>query len=184
MDRSANVPPNREKLTSWRRRRDDEATTRRRRHDERNANTGPTPDPNYKREPFATHSGKRARSLDIRYDFFVWATAKLIYSSFFFPFVGFFVYSICQHKNCPTPIFLFQISRMCCRGSASPFASWPLRAVMLGFPGSGTTSMSWLLSSHPNISMVNRDPQGRRWAGSEMQAMNVLATWLCGCFQK
>ena len=73
---------------------------------------------------------------------------------------------------------------MCCRGSASPFASWPLRAVMLGFPGSGTTSMSWLLSSHPNISMVNRDPQGRPWAGSEMQAMNVLATWLCGCFQK
>ena len=67
--RSACVPPNREKLTSWRRRRDDDTTTRRRRgdddtttrrrrHDERNANTGPTPDPNYKREPFATHSGK------------------------------------------------------------------------------------------------------------------------------
>ena len=32
--RSANVPPNREKLTSWRRRRDDDATTRRRRHDD------------------------------------------------------------------------------------------------------------------------------------------------------
>ena len=51
-----------ELATSWRRRHDDEATTRRRRgddgHDERNANTGPTPDPNYKREPFATHSGK------------------------------------------------------------------------------------------------------------------------------
>ena len=72
MCRSANVPPNGEKLTSWRRRRDDdttttrrrgddEATTTRRRHDERNANTGPTPDPNYKREPFATHSGKNLR---------------------------------------------------------------------------------------------------------------------------
>ena len=35
------------------------ATTRRRRHDARDANTGPTPDPNYKREPFATHSGKK-----------------------------------------------------------------------------------------------------------------------------
>ena len=62
--RSANVPPNREKLTSWRRRRDDEATTTRRRVDDESttrqqnkANTGPTPDPNYKREPFATHSG-------------------------------------------------------------------------------------------------------------------------------
>ena len=72
--RSANVPPNGSELTSWRRRRDDDTTTRRRRHDdeatttrrrheERNANTGPTPDPNYKREPFATHSGKTNRGL-------------------------------------------------------------------------------------------------------------------------
>ena len=45
--------------TTRRRRHDDEATTRRRRHEENNANTGPTPDPNYKREPFATHSGKK-----------------------------------------------------------------------------------------------------------------------------
>ena len=45
--RSACVPPNREKLT-----------TTRRRHEQNNANTDPTPDPNYKREPFATHSGK------------------------------------------------------------------------------------------------------------------------------
>ena len=52
--RSACVPPNREKLTSWRRRRDDDTTTRQ----QNKANTGPTPDPNYKREPFATHSGK------------------------------------------------------------------------------------------------------------------------------
>ena len=44
--------------TSWRRRGDDDTTTRRRRHEQNNANTGPTPDPNYKREPFATHSGK------------------------------------------------------------------------------------------------------------------------------
>ena len=36
----------------------DAATTTRRRHDQHDANTGPTPDPNYKREPFATHPGK------------------------------------------------------------------------------------------------------------------------------
>ena len=36
----------------------DATTTTRRRHDQHDANTGPTPDPNYKREPFATHSGK------------------------------------------------------------------------------------------------------------------------------
>ena len=30
----------------------------RRRHNQHDANTGPTPDPNYKREPFATHPGK------------------------------------------------------------------------------------------------------------------------------
>ena len=51
-----------ELATTTRRRHDDEATTRRRRHDERNANTGPTPDPNYKREPFATHSGKHLKT--------------------------------------------------------------------------------------------------------------------------
>ena len=50
--------PNGSELTSWRRRADDDTTTRRRRHDKNDANTGPTPDPNYKREPFATHSGK------------------------------------------------------------------------------------------------------------------------------
>ena len=44
-----------ELATSWRRRRDDEATTT----EQNNANTGPTPDPNYKREPFATHSGTK-----------------------------------------------------------------------------------------------------------------------------
>ena len=47
-----------ELATTRRRVSDDEATTTRRRHDARDANTGPTPDPNYKREPFATHSGK------------------------------------------------------------------------------------------------------------------------------
>ena len=47
-----------ELATSWRRRGDDDTTTTRRRHEQNNANTGPTPDPNYKREPFATHSGK------------------------------------------------------------------------------------------------------------------------------
>ena len=51
--------PNGSELTSWRRRRDDDTTTTRRRHDQHDANTGPTPDPNYKREPFATHSGKK-----------------------------------------------------------------------------------------------------------------------------
>ena len=45
--RSACVQPNGEKLT-----------TQRRRHDQHDANTGPTPDPNYKRERFATHPGK------------------------------------------------------------------------------------------------------------------------------
>ena len=53
--RSANVPPNGSELTSWRRRGDDDTTTRQ----QNKANTGPTPDPNYKREPFATHSGKK-----------------------------------------------------------------------------------------------------------------------------
>ena len=43
--------------TTTRRRGDDDTTTTRRRHEARDANTGPTPDPNYKREPFATHSG-------------------------------------------------------------------------------------------------------------------------------
>ena len=64
--RSANVPPNGSELTSWRRVGDDEATTTRRRGDDEattrqqnKANTGPTPDPNYKREPFATHSWKK-----------------------------------------------------------------------------------------------------------------------------
>ena len=37
----------------------DPPTTTRRRHDKHDANTGPTPDPNYKREPFATHSGNK-----------------------------------------------------------------------------------------------------------------------------
>ena len=46
--------------TTTRRRDDDEATTRQ----QNNANTGPTPDPNYKREPFATHSGKREIIMD------------------------------------------------------------------------------------------------------------------------
>ena len=54
------VPPIGEKLTTWRRPPDDPTTTRRRQHDQHDANTGPTPDPNYKREPFATHSGKIA----------------------------------------------------------------------------------------------------------------------------
>ena len=53
--RSANVPPNGSELTSWRRVGDDDATTT----EQNNANTGPTPDPDYKREPFATHSGKK-----------------------------------------------------------------------------------------------------------------------------
>ena len=44
-----------ELATTTRRRGDDEATTRQ----QNKANTGPTPDPNYKREPFATHSGKK-----------------------------------------------------------------------------------------------------------------------------
>ena len=56
------VPPTGEKLTTRRGVDEDPTTTRRRRHDKNDANTGPTPDPNYKREPFATHSGKRWRS--------------------------------------------------------------------------------------------------------------------------
>ena len=44
--------------TTTTRRPPDDDTTTRRRHDKHDANTGPTPDPNYKREPFATHSGK------------------------------------------------------------------------------------------------------------------------------
>ena len=45
--------------TTPRRRPDDAPTTPRRRPDDQNnANTGPTPDPNYKREPFAAHSGR------------------------------------------------------------------------------------------------------------------------------
>ena len=55
--------PNGSELAATRRRHDDDTTTTRRRtrrrHDENKANTLPTPDPNYKREPFATHSGKR-----------------------------------------------------------------------------------------------------------------------------
>ena len=43
-----------ELATTTRRVGDDEATTRQ----QNKANTGPTRDPNYKREPFATHSGK------------------------------------------------------------------------------------------------------------------------------
>ena len=59
-----------ELATSWRRRRDDDTTTTRRRVDDdtttrqqNKANTGPTPDPNYKREPFATHSGKNIHNI-------------------------------------------------------------------------------------------------------------------------
>ena len=43
--------------TTTRRRDDDDTTTTQ----QNNANTGPTPDPNYKREPFATHSGIKGR---------------------------------------------------------------------------------------------------------------------------
>ena len=67
MCRSANVPPNGSELTSWRRRRDDDTTTTRRRHEENNPNTGPTPDPNYKREPFATHSGKTTANTSLQH---------------------------------------------------------------------------------------------------------------------
>ena len=42
----------------WREINDAATTTTRRRDDQHDANTGPTPDPNYKREPFATHPGK------------------------------------------------------------------------------------------------------------------------------
>eukprot|EP00435_Cladocopium_sp_Y103_P021454 s2349_g5.t1 len=62
----------------------------------------------------------------------------------------------------------------CCLGAPTPFASWPLRAVMLGYPGCGTTSISTLLSGHPNISLVGRDPQGRPWKHHEMQAVNMI----------
>ena len=48
-----------ELATTRRRRGDDEATTT----EQNNANTGPTPDPNYKREPFATHSGKNIHTV-------------------------------------------------------------------------------------------------------------------------
>lgn len=62
----------------------------------------------------------------------------------------------------------------CCLGAPSPFASWPLGSVMLGYPGCGTTSISALLTGHPNISLVARDPQGRAWKKHEMQALNML----------
>ena len=52
--------PHGSELTTTRRPPDDDTTTPRRRHDKHDANTGPTPDPNYKREPFATHAGKCA----------------------------------------------------------------------------------------------------------------------------
>eukprot|EP00913_Durusdinium_trenchii_P016200 g15224.t1 len=62
----------------------------------------------------------------------------------------------------------------CCLGLPIPFASWPFRSVMLGFPGCGTTSASKVLASHPNLSMVSRDPKGHRWNRHEMQALNSL----------
>ena len=64
--RSANVPPNGSELTSWRRVGDDEATTTRRRGDDEattrqqnKANTGPTPDPNYKTGTLRYAFGKK-----------------------------------------------------------------------------------------------------------------------------
>lgn len=45
----------------------------------------------------------------------------------------------------------------------------PRSEVMLGFPGCGTTSASKVLASHPNLSMVSRDPKGHShlaWAGA------------------
>ena len=64
--RSANAPPNGSELTSWRRRGDDDTTTTRRRGDDdtttrqqNKANTGPTPDPNYKRETLRYAFGKK-----------------------------------------------------------------------------------------------------------------------------
>ena len=59
-----------------------------RRHDQQDANTGATPDPNYKREPFATHPGKTGCAIST----WVWKalgnhweTLSLIYFSCFFP---------------------------------------------------------------------------------------------------
>ena len=52
--------PHGSELTTTRGPPDDDTTTTRRRHDKHDANTGPTPDPNYKREPLATHSGKNS----------------------------------------------------------------------------------------------------------------------------
>lgn len=79
----------------------------------------------------------------------------------------------CDNVNmqCFNGIYTYE---SCCLGAPTAFASWPLRAVMLGYPGCGTTSISALLSGHPNISLVGRDPQGRPWNKYEMQAVNQL----------
>ena len=53
MCRSANVPPNGSQLTTHPRRHDHDMTTTRPTRGEHRSN----PDPNYKREPFATHLG-------------------------------------------------------------------------------------------------------------------------------
>lgn len=49
----------------------------------------------------------------------------------------------------------------CCLGEKTAFASWPFRTVTVGYPGSGTNSLSFLLSNHPNISQVSTDRFGR-----------------------
>ena len=76
-----------------------------------------------------------------------------------------------MRSQCFNGIYTYET---CCLGATTPFASWPLRSVIMGYPGCGTTSLSILLSSHPNISLLRRDEQGRAWKGHEMQAVNML----------
>ncbi|CAJ1370239.1 unnamed protein product [Effrenium voratum] len=75
------------------------------------------------------------------------------------------------HPACFNEFFSFEV---CCLGKAAPFASWPVDIVILGFPSSGTTSMTRTLASHRNVTLFSRDALGRRWNKTEMQALNFL----------
>mmetsp|Transcript_35147 Transcript_35147/g.81016 ORF Transcript_35147/g.81016 Transcript_35147/m.81016 type:complete len:349 (-) Transcript_35147:43-1089(-) len=63
---------------------------------------------------------------------------------------------------------------VCCLGKASPFSFWPVDIAILGYPGTGTTSMIRTLEQHPNVTIVRFDSRGKRWKGTEMQAMDHL----------
>ena len=120
-----------ELATSWRRVGDDEATTRQ----QNKANTGPTPDPNYKRESFATHSGKRA----VRCSFSLFRCAEM-------PRNG----SGAQCQKCPANTFsdVYSSGKLChpCpAGSESPEGSTSRSSCMceVGVLDTLSGSLAW-----------------------------------------